>query len=921
MNHKLLHKIIGLLVYVITVIVFFMTVQPSVSFWDCGELSAASFFLQVTHPPGAPLFILINKVTTLIPFAANIGFRVNTLTVIASAFSVLFVYLVAVRLINQYKGDNQNNFDYAVTYIAAATGALSLAWSDTFWFNATESNVFGFSTFLFTLMIWLLMVWYEKADEPGNERLIVLVAFIIGLSPGVHLMSVLAAVPLGMLVVMKKYTKDEVAAKESGKLLLIQIIILVVVSFFLWGTQTKNTPPTPTEFRSFDSTFKMVLLIVSVAYMALFRKKIFTRSSLYWPFIVGFGINLFAYPGIVKYLPNVIETVVGQDLFVNCLVFLLILSALGYLIYWSVKNKKPMLNLASATALFAILGISIYTLVIIRSNKQTPMNEDEPKNLSHLVEYLSREQYGEFPTFKRRYSSEPQHRQVWTNYSSDLEYLLKWQIHHQYDRYLFWNFIGRESWIQDKGVDLSKLFAIPFILGMFGVFSHFRRDWKMATVFLTVFIVMGFLICFYQDQQQSQPRERDYFYAGSFFVFAIWIALGIRGIIDSIQETKPNIVRAAAPVVLILGLIFSPIRMLQTNYFEHDRSKNWIPWDYAYNILQSCAPNAVLFTCGDNDTFPLWYIQDVEGVRRDVRIANLSLINTNWYPKQLKNTTPYGSQKVAMSISDDAIDKLQPMEFKPHTIDLPVPKSAYEEFGIKDSAVINKGKISWFMNSTIGEGNVKGIRNQDYYIKDIVEQNKWQRPIYFALTCDAGSRIGLDSYLQLEGLAYRLTPVQFDKGENVNLELTSKSLLEGNETPNKEFQRGFIIRCFNDPKIFLEENQERTANYSYRMAYMSLANYDMNVLNNKELCLKTLDKMEEQFPKAKIPMDFRMMFSVAELYLNAGEQTKFNEMSAETEKIATQVLSETKQQSYETQAAQYILAKLKELKDSLNTRK
>jgi hypothetical protein len=921
MNHKLIHKIIGFLVYAITITVLFMTVQPSVSFWDCGELSAASYFLQVTHPPGAPLFILINKVTSLIPFAENIGFRVNSLTVIASAFSVLFLYLVAVKLINKYKNGNQTNFDYIVTYIASAIGALSLAFSDTYWFNGTESNVFGFSTFLFTLMIWLMMVWYEKADEKGNERIIVLIAFIIGLSPGVHLMSVLAAVPLGMLFVLRKYTKDDAVAKDSGLYLLGHIIIILVVAFFLWGSQTKNTPPTQTEFRSFDSTFKMTLLIISVVYMAIFRKKVFTRSSLYWPFIVGIGINFIAYPGIVKYLPNFIEKVVGQDLFINCIVFILILSALGYLIYWSTKNKRPLLNLISASAMFAIIGVSVYTILIIRSNKQTPMNEDEPKNFPELVSYLSREQYGDFPTFKRRYSSEPQHRQIWANYSSDLEYLLKWQIHHQYDRYLFWNYIGRTSWTQDDGADIKKLFAIPFILGMFGIFSYYRRDWKMATVLLTTFIFMGYLICFYQDQQQTQPRERDYFYVGSFFIFSLWIALGIRGIIDLIQESKPSILKPASVAVLALGFLFVPIRMIQTNYFEHDRSKNWIPWDYAYNILQSCAPNAILFTCGDNDTFPLWYIQDVEGVRRDVRIANLSLINTNWYPKQLKNTTPYGAQKVAMSITDEQLDKLQPMEWKPRTLELAVPKNVYEEFGIKDTSIINKGKITWLMNSTIGDGNVKGIRNQDYLIKDIIEQNKWQRPIYFAATCDAGSRIGLDNYVQLEGLAYRLTPAHFEKSENVNVELTSRALLGENVKPNKEFQRGFIIKDFNDPKIFLEENQERTANYSYRLCYLSLANYYISVLKDNAMCIKTLDKMEENFPLAKIPMDFRMLYTTADMYLSAGDKEKFYRLEAETELLANEVLSESKQQSYETQAAQYILGKIRELKDSLNTHK
>jgi hypothetical protein len=922
MNHKLIHKLIGLFVYLVTVVILFMTVQPSVSFWDCGELSAASYFLQVTHPPGAPLFILVNKFVSLIPFAENIGFRVNTLTVITSSFSVLFLYLVAVKLINNYKkGKEQTNLDYIITYIASAIGAFSLAFGDTFWFNSTESNVFGFSTFLFTLMVWLMMVWWEKADEPGNEKYLMLVAFIIGLSPGVHLMSVLAAVPFGVLFVMKKYTTDEKVAWESGKILFFNLLALIAVSFFMWGQQTTNTPPTSAEFKSFDSNFKLILLGVTIAFVILFRKKVIHRSSLYLPFAVGIGINFVIYPGIVKYLPLIISKITGNNLIADLFMFVIVFGLIGYMIYWSKVNKKPMFNLIFTCLFFAVLGITTYSMIIIRSNKMTPMNEDEPKNFERLASYLGREQYGDFPTWKRRYSNEPQHRQIWANYSSDLEYLLKWQIHHQYNRYLFWNYIGRNSWIQDDGVDFKKLFAIPFILGMLGIFYYFRRDWKMASVFLVVFIFMGYFICFYQDQQQAQPRERDYFYAGSFFIFSIFVALGVRGIIDEIQERfNASAVKISSFAVLTLAVLLVPVNMLRNNYFEHDRSNNWIPWDYAYNILQSCAPNAVLFTCGDNDTFPLWYLQDVEGVRRDVRIANLSLINTTWYPKQLKNETPYGTQKVAMSFSDEQLEKLLPMEWKPRMIDIPVPKNVYEEFGIKDTAVINTGKISFLMNSTIGDSKIKGIRNQDILIKDIIEQNKWQRPIYFAATCDAGTKIGLDEYLQLEGLTYRLTPAKFERGENVNPELTSKVFFGDNVKQNKEYQRGFIIRGFNDPKIFLDENQERTVNFSYRICFMSLASYYTTAMNNKEMTIKTLDRMEELFPVKKIPMDFRMHYQLAELYYNAGEFQKFNNTIAEVEKSTNEVLNTAKPGSYEIQAAQFILGRIKELRDSIKTK-
>ncbi|MCE1165947.1 MAG: DUF2723 domain-containing protein, partial [Bacteroidetes bacterium] len=341
---RLFHLITGFVVYAVSVVVLFMTVQPSLSFWDCGELAAASNLLQVTHPPGAPLFLLVNKFLALFPFAQDIGFRINSLTVITSAFSVLFLYLVAVRLINNYRKNYGDNLtEQIITRIAAAIGAFSLAFGDTFWFNGTESNVFGFSTFLYTLMIWLLMVWYDKADEPGSDRILLLVAFIIGLSPGVHLMSVLAALSLGMLYVLRRYVKDEEIARKTAKIALIHMVILVAVAFVLWAKETSNTPPTPEEFKSYDTSFKVILLIVSIVFMVLMRKKdIFNKSSFYWVFIVGVALNFIAYPAIIKYTPLLISSVFGNNLTVNVVGLLLILAGLAVGVFWSKKNSKPL---------------------------------------------------------------------------------------------------------------------------------------------------------------------------------------------------------------------------------------------------------------------------------------------------------------------------------------------------------------------------------------------------------------------------------------------------------------------------------------------------------------------------------------------------------------------------------------------------
>lgn len=891
MNNKVIHRIIGAVVFLFAFVVLFMTVQPSVSFWDCGELSAASYGLQITHPPGAPFFLLINRLFSLIPFAENIGFRINTLTVLSSSFSVLFLYLVAVRLIRNYKKDDS---DSIVTYISAAIGALSFCFATAFWFNGTESNVFGFSTFLFTLMIWVMMLWYEKADQPGNERYILFISFVLGLSPGVHLMSVLAAVPVGMLFVMKRYFTNDAEVKYTLKIFVGHILLLMIVAFVMWSSQTSSTPPSSEEFKEYDTRFKFIMLFLSIIVIGIFWKKIFNRNSFYIPFIVGLVANFAIYPGIVKYMPKLITDIGGDSIFVNGLVFAVLLGILAYLVYWAKQTKRHVLYLVSASAIFAIIGFSVYTMIIIRANQRPPMNENDPKDIKTLVSYLSREQYGDFPTFKRRYSGEPQHQIVFSGYSSDFEYFWKWQMNHMYVRYLLWNYVGRESWDQDAGVKFNQLYGIPFLIGMLGLFYHFRRDWKMASLFLTMFIFMGFLICFYQNQQQVQPRDREYFYAGSWFVFSIWIAIGLSNIIDDLKKfiKSASAAKSVSYAVLVIGFLVIPMNMLRTNYNYQDRSKNWVPWDYAYNLLQSCAPNSILFTCGDNDTFPLWYLQDVEGVRRDVRVANLSLINTDWYIKELRNDTPYGSMKVPMSYTDDQITRLQPVQFEGKNIDVPVPANVYKEFGVTDSATIKSGKITYRLNPTINYGNIKAIRVQDMMVRDIIQANNWQRPIYFASSCDEQSKIGLSPYLKLEGLAYRLIPQRNELSvENVNTDLTVKYLFGNDVTPNRNYQTGFIIRTFTLPGQHFDENQIRIS-YNYREAYMALASYFLQAANNKEMSIKTLNEMERRIPRANVQLDYRLAYNVATLYFNAGDLATFKTYAAEIEQEALKKIAE-----------------------------
>ncbi|NWF50934.1 MAG: DUF2723 domain-containing protein [Ignavibacteriaceae bacterium] len=924
MNLKLLHRIFTAAVFLISLIVLFLTVQPSVSFWDCGEFIAASYYLQVPHPPGTPFFLLIGRIFSMIPFAENIGLRVNIISVLSSALAVTLLYLIAVKLINNYKGNKPGNISDAIsTYFAAAIGALSFSFSDTFWFNGVEAEVYAFSTFLFALVTYLMMRWQERADSRDNEKYILMIAYLVGLSTGVHLMSVLAVVPVVMVIMFRKYLEDEESLKKTAYIFIAHVAIILLIAVVWWAGEKSATPPMMEDYQEFDSKFKIFIIGISVVIMGIFWKKIFNRNSFYLPLIIG-GIALFfTYPGIVKFLPAIMTALGGDNITLEIFIFILILAGLGYGVYYSVNNNKPTLNLVLLSIIFILVGFTTFSMVIIRSNQNPPMNENEPNDFTELVSYLNREQYGDFPTFKRRYATEPHQMVVYNNYSSDLDFFYKYQMNHMMTRYLLWNYAGREGWTQDDGANMAplnpigniigkiisvnfaggvkdSLFGIPLLLGIFGIIFHFRKDWKMASVFMIMFILMGYLTAFYQNQQEPQPRERDYFYVGAFFVFSVWIALGVRGLIDLLQLKVKNqkTQNTFGYAVLFLAFVFVPVRMLQANYYSHDRSKNWVPWDYSYNLLQSCAPNAVLFTNGDNDTFPLWYLQDVEGIRRDVKIANLSLLNTNWYIKQLKGNDPYNVGVIKIRMSDAQIDQLRPTAWEPRDITVPLPKSGtdgkasemFQQYNLADSSAFKDGFIRFRMNPTLNFGDVNAIRVQDIMVREIVEANNWERPIYFAVTCSDDSKIGMQDYLRMEGMALRLVPEKRKPGmEFVNPEILEKQLTE-NPGYSKDFKPGFKFRGLNDPEIFFDDNHRRMIQ-NYRNAFIRLAIHYLNT-DRKQQAALILDEMERKLPKKNLGMEFGLLYEVGNLYLTAGAQQQYNQYASEIEKIALQKLAD-----------------------------
>jgi len=712
-------------------------------------------------------------------------------------------------------------------YGAAAIGAFSLAFGTTYWDNSIEAEVYGASMFFLTGVLWLALRWLDKADEEGNEKYLLLIAYMIGLSLGVHLLSLLA-------------------------------IFLVLMIIY---------------FRKYEVTFNSFAVFTGIA-------------------LVVFGV---VYPGIVKELPGMMDGEwAGKKSEVIQYIPWIIIAFVCYGVYTSYKKRQKMLHLALSCIVLIFLGYTTYTSVIIRSNAHPPMNENDPSNLARLTSYLGREQYGNAPLFMpRRYSNEPHQQGIYTNYSSDMDFLVRYQVNHMFVRYLLWNYIGAAGPEQDSGVSWKDTWGIPFLIGLLGLYFHFKKDWKMGLVFLAGFLIFGPILALYQNQQEPQPRERDYFYVGAYLIFSMWISMGIIGLFDRARgvvagESRQTLFAGGIVGVCLLAI---PANLIRVNYSDHDRSGNYVAWDYSYNMLQSCAKDAILFTNGDNDTFPLWYLQDVEGVRRDVRIVNLSLVNTSWYIQQMKIKPYYAeAQAVPISLSDSRIASIQPQIWEPRTMDLPVPKDVFAAYGVTDTAVTNRGKIDWMMRNTLQFGQTRAIRVQDIMVVDILRTNQWKRPIYFAVTCAPDSKIGLDDYLWFDGLAMRLEPKKITREDlGINRDILEANLFDEPEGFSKTPQYGYKFRGINDPKVYFDENVTRLM-LNLRSAFIRLAMYHANVDTNMTKATAALDRMEHLIPRSKVPMGWELESDLAGFYRRIGRLDRAEELAADVETQARRLL-------------------------------
>jgi len=840
MNYSKVNNIIGWVCFLIATTTYILTLEPSASFWDCGEFIASAFRMQVVHQPGAPLFLMIQRFFSI--FAAGdltkIAYWMNVGSAVSSGATILFLFWTITALAKKTiikAGEEISTSNLISIMGAGAVGALAYTFSDSFWFSAVESEVYAQSSLFTAIVFWAILKWEAHADEPRADRWLLFIAYIMGLSIGIHLLNLLTIPAIAFVYYFKRTGK----ATGTGiiKTLIVGILILAVIQYGI-----------------------IQYLVSFGAYFDLFFVNTLGMGF-------GSGIIFFA---------------------------ILVIGALVWGIRYSIKHQKKLLNLGLISTVLIIFGYASFSMIVIRAKADPNLNNSAPKDAFSFLSYLNREQYGDRPLlFGPNYNSErtglSEGKTLWRKgadkyevagkktdyeynnntllprmYSDDhaafykewmrlddsknpnlvdnVGFLFSYQIGYMYMRYFMWNFVGRQNdeqgqgsghegtWISGvKPIDAmlrgpqdnlppstvdnnayNRFFFLPLIIGIIGALWHFQRNQKDAGVVALLFFFTGIAIVLYLNQKPLEPRERDYAYVGSFYAFAIWIGLGVLGLKEWVfKKLTPTMGAIGATVI---GLLAAPVIMAEQGWDDHDRSTKMVPHDIAYDYLQSCAPNAILFTYGDNDTYPLWYIQEVENVRPDVRIVNLSLFDTDWYinglrqkqnesaplpitmkPSQYvqgeRDVMPYDDYKIAGAIelknivdlllSPNDEDKVAMQDgtksnFLP-TKNLKITIDPQQVVSTGTVSAADAAKITPVMDWTFNKGYVtKGT----LAMFDILAHNNWKRPIYFASTVPSEQFNGLDKYLYSEGLALRLMPLKPDtaSGEEKTEQLNTPAL-------------------------------------------------------------------------------------------------------------------------------------------------
>ncbi|MBN2281389.1 MAG: DUF2723 domain-containing protein [Candidatus Marinimicrobia bacterium] len=837
---KKLKLILTLLTFFLSLVVYVMTVAPTVSFWDCGEFIATSHTLGVPHPPGSPLFLLIGRFFSMLPIGSDIAYRVNLMSPLVSALSVMFLFLIIAQLLKKWETGNSRLNDLVV-FGGAFVGAMTFAFTDSHWFNAVEAEVYAFSTFLTSIVVWLILKWEEQSETKGHERYILIIAYIMGLAIGIHLLNLLAIFFIALIIYFKR------KPNLNTWWLVMDLVIGVAVVSILYLVFSSSV-------ESFNAVALLTLGVFAAIYLGIWKlstsQRLIEHVHNVAMSVVASLAFLIVNNAVIRGIPKMADKL---GLFSIPLFILLIFASIA----WSVKNKKNILSITLMSLVLIMIGYSTYVSIFVRSKQNPRIDENDPETIENAISYLEREQYG------RRSFSDILDRKVWKPEAahkykgkSALYYFWNYQVKKMYIRYFNWQFIGRN----DESVDIFQfLLPFPFLLGIFGMLTHFQRDRHKALSVLALFIFTGFMIVLYLNQPDPQPRERDYSYVGSFFAFAIWIGIGAAALLDAVTKVKKENIRHsltwAATVLLIVAL---PVNVLIANYHEHNRWGNYVASDYSYNILNTCEKDAIIFTNGDNDTFPLWYLQEVEGVRLDVRVINLSLLNTNWYIKQLQTHEP----KINIgNLTDSQIDRITVIPWKAQNVE------------IKPPAGTDIKPLSWKLEPTIAG---RGLRVQDLMILQILQNNDWKRPVYFAVTVSSDNLLGLEDYMMMEGLGWRLYPEKVKT--KIDVERMRKNITEV-----------YRYRNLDNPDVYFNPNIQKLIG-NYRSSFFQLA---INQMTSQKFldAMETMETMEKFIPEETLPIEnervylqLGMLYNQAQKRAGLMNQNRPEEVEAQIKK-------------------------------------
>lgn len=932
MNFQKINNIAGWFVFAVALFTYWSTMEETASYWDCGEFISVSYKLEVPHPPGAPLFLLIGRLFSFLSFGdvTKVAYWINFASVLASAFTILFLFwsivLFGRKILKVSKPDQLTDDRGWVLIGAGLVGALAYTFSDSFWFSAEEAEVYAMSSFFTAFIVWAMLKWDVIEDESKANRWLILIFYMMGLSIGVHLLNLVTVPALGLIYYFKKYKEPTTWG------VIATMIISLLIIFFI---NNIIIPGLPTIAGNFE---------------------IYFVNSLGLPF--GSGVIVFS---------------------------IMLITALVYGIIATQKKGSPIFNTFLVSTAFILIGYASYAVVVIRSNDNPPINEDDPSDVMSFVSYLKREQYGSrpllygqyftaeyqgyeegAPTYKkgkdhyeitgrnpeykydpkdmtilpRIYSTDPEHQRRYREilglkqnekptFGDNLEFMFTHQVGWMYIRYLMFNFAGRESdeqdanwlhptdWFKDLPPQLANnkgrnnFFMIPFLLGIVGMFYQLVNDSKNFAVVGLLFILLGVALVIYLNSPPTEPRERDYIYTGSYYAFCFWIGFAVIAIADLITKVIKNYKTVA--VIATLICLSAPALMAAEGWDDHDRSNRFFSVDSAINYLQSCAKDAILFTGGDNDTFPLWYSQEVEGIRTDMRVVVLSYYNTDWYIGQTMRQT-YESQPFPYTLTLDNYQQGGPNDYLPYydagikNIDLrqyldllkknykglrhPLSSSnnmvpakelilSVDVDKVKSLGIIPEGMDSLVVPYMRLRVTGNGLEKKDLAMLDVLATANWERPIYVNNTSLAQFKVDLRPYVVQEGNAYRILPVQNPNPRGDELVNTQVAF----ENMTKKFQ----FRELDNPNVYYNEDYRKFV-LNQRGTFISLARafIDQNKPDKaREVLLFSLEKM----PDKGVPYDPFTSIPMVEMLMEVGEKDKAIEITNTMTRRADEMLS------------------------------